>query len=222
MTSLNLDKLFETIKGLRTSKDPKSPLEMMDFGRSYLLVGLGNPGRDYRKTRHNIGFLLVDEIANRLGVKFTRSQLKSLVTSGVHLGNKIILAKPQTFMNKSGHPTKGLIKFYKQNVEDTLIIYDDIDLPFGTTRIRRSGGSAGHKGMTSIIEQLGTSDFPRLRLGVGRPAGQKQAANYVLKPFNIEEMTFLKEYLDTAADAVFDFIDNGIESAMTKYNQSII
>ena len=221
MTSFNLDKLFETIKGLRTSKDPESPLEMMDSGRSYLLVGLGNPGRDYRKTRHNIGFLLVDEIANRLGVEFSRTQIKSLVTSGVHLGNKIILAKPQTYMNKSGQPTKGLIKFYKQDFEDTLILYDDIDLPFGTTRIRRSGGSAGHKGMTSIIEQLGTSDFPRMRLGVGRPTGQKQAANYVLKPFNIEEMAFLKEYLETAVDAVFDFIDNGIDSAMTKYNRSI-
>jgi len=221
MTSFNLDKLFETIKGLRSSKDSESPLDEMESGRSYLLVGLGNPGREYRDTRHNIGFMLVDEIANRLEIEFSRTQLRALVTSGVHLGNRIILAKPQTFMNKSGFPAKGLMRFYKQGIKDTLIIYDDIDLPFGTNRLKRSGGSAGHKGMTSIIEQLGTSDFPRMRLGVGRPSGQKQAANYVLKPFNVEETEFLNVYLVTAADAVFDFIENGIESAMTKYNRSI-
>lgn len=187
-------------------------------GASFLIIGLGNPGREYQNTRHNIGFMAVDLLAKRMNVDFTRAKLKALVTDGNLVGKKIILAKPQTFMNKSGHSTNSLLKFYKLSHQNLLVIYDDVDLPFDTLRIKPSGGSAGHKGMGSIIEQLGTNDFPRLRLGIGRPAGVKQAANYVLKPFNKGESEILDIYLARAADAIQAFLTYGIDYAMTNFN----
>ena len=121
-------------------------------------------------------------------------------------------------MNKSGHPTVSLLKFYKLSHQNLLVVYDDVDLPFATLRIKPSGGSAGHKGMGSIIEQLGSNDFPRLRLGIGRPAGTKQAANYVLKPFSKRESEVLDIYLARAVDAIRAFLTYGIDHAMTNFN----
>jgi PTH1 family peptidyl-tRNA hydrolase len=216
----DLDKLFEAIKNLtpkrRTSpsKEEAAPLNVC------LIVGLGNPGREYRDTRHNIGFMVVDKIAKDLGVDFTRAQAKALVTDGSHQGHKIYLAKPQTYMNKSGHATRTLLQFYKLDFEDLLVIYDDVDLPFGTIRLKPSGGSGGHKGMQSIIKQLGTQDFPRLRLGVGRPPGYKQAANYVLKPFSRQEAEHLDVFIAGGADASLVFVSEGIDEAMTRFNRS--
>jgi PTH1 family peptidyl-tRNA hydrolase len=218
MKNSNLDKIFEALRGL--TDRPESPIPQLteSTGDTFLIVGLGNPGRDYKNTRHNIGFLLVDQLAERMNLSFSRSQSKALITDGHHQGSKIILAKPQTYMNKSGHPTRALLKFYKLAIENLLIVYDDVDLPFDTIRLKPAGGSAGHKGMVSIIEQLGTSEFSRMRLGVGRPPGSQQAANYVLKPFSKDESEFLKSYLGRAADAAQAFVSHGIEYAMTNYN----
>jgi PTH1 family peptidyl-tRNA hydrolase len=215
-----LDKLFEAIKELTQRKETPSSQKDKVTGKSTLIVGLGNPGRDYAQTRHNIGFLLVDEIAKRLGIQFSRSQSKALITDGHYQGHKIILAKPQTYMNLSGHSTQSLLKFYKLGTENLLVTYDDVDLPFGTVRMKPSGGAGGHKGMESIIKQLGSQDFPRLRMGVGRPPGYKQAANYVLKPFSKDEAEFLSGFLDRAADASLSFIREGIDYTMTNFNRS--
>jgi PTH1 family peptidyl-tRNA hydrolase len=214
----DLDNIFDAIKGLtRRKKTGKSETPEPE-GATFLIVGLGNPGREFKNTRHNIGFMLVDRLAQRMNVDFSRSQSKALVTDGRYQGYKILLAKPQTFMNKSGHPTRALLKFYKLSLENFLVVYDDVDLPFETLRIKPSGSSGGHKGMESIIKQLGSSDFPRLRLGIGRPPGSQQAADYVLKPFKKQEVEFLENYLARAADAVQTFIDQGIEYTMNQYN----
>jgi PTH1 family peptidyl-tRNA hydrolase len=188
---------------------------------TYLIVGLGNPGREYRETRHNIGFMLADRLAVKLNTRFTRLQSKALVASANYQERKIILAKPQTFMNLSGQSVQGLIRFNKLPLTNILIAHDDLDLPPGTIRIRPDGGSAGQKGMNSILERLGTDEFPRLRLGVGRPPGQMQAPDYVLQDFTKSEMTLISDTLDRAVEAVFIFIIDGLNSAMNKYNGTI-
>jgi PTH1 family peptidyl-tRNA hydrolase len=215
-----LDKLFDAIKALTQRKDILPSQEKEVTGDPTLIVGLGNPGRDYMQTRHNIGFLVVDEIAKRLGVKFSRSQSKALITNGRYNGHKIILAKPQNFMNLSGYATQSLLKFYKLNPNHLLVAYDDVDLPFGSIRMKPFGGSGGHKGMASIIEQIGSKEFPRIRMGVGRPPGYKQAANYVLKPFSKDETEFLSGFLEQGVDASLAFIREGINHAMTNYNRT--
>jgi len=188
---------------------------------TYLIVGLGNPGREYRETRHNIGFMLADRLAVKLNARFTRLQSKALMASANYQERKIILAKPQTFMNLSGQSVQGLIRFYKLPLTHILIAHDDLDLPPGTIRFRPDGGSAGQKGMNSILERLGTDEFPRLRLGVGRPPGQMQAPDYVLQDFTKNEMTLISDTLDRAVEAVFIFIIEGLNSAMNKYNGTI-
>lgn len=220
VTSANLDKIFNTLRDLTRRLESSKHSHDETTGSNFLIIGLGNPGREYKETRHNIGFMMVDALANRLKTEFTRSQSKALVTIGRYQGHKIVLAKPQTYMNNSGHVTRALLKFYKIKLGNLLVAYDDVDLPFATIRMKPSGGSAGHKGMVSIIEQLGSQDFPRLRLGVGRPPGYKKAANYVLKPFNKDEIEFLENYLNRATNASLAFITDGIEFAMTNFNRS--
>jgi PTH1 family peptidyl-tRNA hydrolase len=185
---------------------------------TYLLVGLGNPGRDYRENRHNIGFMLIDRLAVRLDVRFTRLQSKALVASATYQELKLILAKPQTFMNLSGVAVQGLLRFYKLPLSNLLVAHDDLDLSPGTIRIRPDGGSAGQKGMASIIERLGTDEFPRLRLGIGHPAGQMDPADYVLQDFSKEERLVISETLDRAADAALLFVREGLETSMNRFN----
>lgn len=187
---------------------------------TYLIVGLGNPGRDYQQNRHNIGFMLADQVAERLGTSFRRMKHKALLASGRHEGHKIILAKPQTYMNKSGQAVSILMNFYKLPLSHLLVAYDDVDLPFETIRLRPSGGSAGQKGMKSIIQQLGSQDFPRLRLGIGRPPGRMRTPDYVLQDFSRKEGDVLPFLLDRAADAALAFVSEGIQAAMTQYNQT--
>ncbi len=186
---------------------------------TYLIVGLGNPGKEYANNRHNAGFLAVDKLAERLGVKFTRMQSNALVTKANDGNKKLILAKPRTFMNNSGQAVGALAKFYKLEQENVLIVYDDVDLPFDTLRLRPEGGSGGHKGMKSIIQRLGTQEFPRLRIGVGRPKGQMATPDYVLQDFSKDEMDVIPFILDKAADAILEFVRYGIESAMNTYNR---
>jgi PTH1 family peptidyl-tRNA hydrolase len=184
----------------------------------FLITGLGNPGPEYRHTRHNIGFMLVDAVAAELGVKFTRLESRALVTRGEHQGRKIILAKPQTFMNLSGQAVSAITRYYKIPINQLLVAYDDVDLPIGTIRIRPAGGSAGQKGMASIIDRLGTQDIPRLRLGIGRPPGRMEAAAYVLQPFSTSEAAAIKPVLERAAQAALRFVTHGLEAAMNEYN----
>jgi PTH1 family peptidyl-tRNA hydrolase len=193
----------------------------IDMTETYLIVGLGNPGREYRENRHNIGFMLMDRLAVKLNARFTRLQSKALVASAAYSDCKIILAKPQTFMNLSGQSVQGLIHFYKLPLANLLVAHDDLDLPPGTIRIRPDGGSAGQKGMTSILQRFGTDEFPRLRLGIGRPPGQMQAPDYVLQDFSDAEMSLISETLNRAVEAVLAFVTDGLDAAMNKYNGAI-
>lgn len=188
---------------------------------TYLLIGLGNPGREYRDNRHNFGFMLIDRLIVRLNARGLKVQAKAIVTTATHEDRKLILAKPQTYMNLSGQSAQGLLHFYKIPVENMLVAHDDLDLPFGTIRIRPGGGPGGQRGMASTIEQLGTKDFPRLRLGIGRPPGRMDPSAYVLQNFSREEMKLLSEIVDRAADAALTFVTDGLNKAMNKYNGSI-
>jgi PTH1 family peptidyl-tRNA hydrolase len=214
-----LDKLIEIIKKVGKQKKVSIRDEDKTFDDTFMIVGLGNPGREYQDTRHNIGFKLVDEITKELGLEFSRTQAKALITKGIHQGNRIILIKPQSFMNKSGHAVHSLLNFYKLKRNHLLVVYDDVDLSFGLIRLKPSGGSAGHRGVESIINQLGSQEFPRLRFGVGRPPGSKQAANYVLKPFNKLETEFLPQLMEDAVKAALAFTSEGIGYAMTHFNK---
>jgi PTH1 family peptidyl-tRNA hydrolase len=188
---------------------------------SFLLIGLGNPGREYQGNRHNFGFMFVDRVAVRLGARGLKVQSKAIVTSAVYQERKLILAKPQTYMNLSGQSAQGLLNFYKLPTENMLIAHDDLDIPFGTIRMRPGGGPGGQKGIASTIERLGTKDFARLRLGIGRPPGRMDPAAYVLQDFSRDEMKVMSELLDRAADAALEFVVNGLDKAMNKYNGSI-
>jgi PTH1 family peptidyl-tRNA hydrolase len=192
---------------------------------TYMVVGLGNPGREYRETRHNIGFMLLDLLAERLKTRFTRYHSKALVAISNYdspkidiNGYRIILAKPQTYMNLSGQSVQGLLHFYKLPISKLLVAHDDLDLPIGAIRIRPDGGSAGQKGMISILDRLETDDFARIRLGIGRPPGQMQAPDFVLQNFSGTDLVIIQETLNRAVEAVLAFVSEGMDAAMNKYN----
>ena len=187
---------------------------------TYLLIGLGNPGREYRDNRHNIGFMLIDRLAVRLDARGMKLQSKAIVIGALYEERKLILAKPQTYMNLSGQSVQGLLHFYKIPPESLIVAHDDLDLPLGTIRIRPGGGAGGQRGMASTIERLGTQDFPRLRLGIGRPPGRMDAAAYVLQNFSRDDLLIVSETLDRAADAVLTFVTDGLNKAMNKFNGS--
>ena len=189
---------------------------------NYLIIGLGNPGREYKDNRHNIGFMLIDRLAVRIDARGIKLQSKAIVTSGFYEERKLILAKPQTYMNLSGQSVQGLLHFYKIPSENLMVAHDDLDLPLGTIRIRPGGGAGGQRGMASTIERLGTKDFPRLRLGIGRPPGRMAPADYVLQNFSRAEMLIVSETLDRAADAVLTFMTEGLNAAMNRFNGSVV
>jgi len=188
---------------------------------SFLIVGLGNPGREYRSTRHNAGYMVIDALCETFSIRLARLQSKALVGTGIWDMKKIILAKPQTFMNLSGQSVSSLLRFYKIPLEQMLVIHDDLDLPVGTLRMRPGGGSPGQRGLTSIIEQLGTQEFPRLRIGIGRPPGQMDPADYVLEDFWGSEKELLPQLFIRAVDAVKDFLQYGLEHAMNGFNGTL-
>ena len=188
---------------------------------TYLIIGLGNPGREYKDTRHNIGFMLIDHIAVRLNARGMKLQSKAIVISALYEERKIILAKPQTFMNLSGQSVQGLLHFYKIPFENLLVAHDDLDIPLGTIRIRPTGGPGGQRGMASTIEQLGTKDFPRLRLGIGRPPGRMDAKDYVLQDFSKDDMRLLPEILEHGVDAAWTFVTHGLNKAMNQFNGDV-
>lgn len=184
----------------------------------YLIVGLGNPGREYRDNRHNVGFMLVDRLCKELLITPGKVQSKAIIATGQYAGKKIILAKPQTFMNLSGQSVSGLLRFYKIPNERLLVAHDDLDIPFGTMRIRPGGGAGGQKGVGSIIQQLGGQNFARLRLGIGRPPGQMDPAAYVLQDFSRQEQETLSAVLDRGVKAALSFIEIGLEPTMNQFN----
>lgn len=185
----------------------------------WMIVGLGNPGREYARTRHNVGFDVIDVLSDKLNAQVNRSMMHGLVGDGFVGGEKVMLVKPQTFMNLSGQCVSELVSFYKVPMERLLLIYDDIDLPLGKVRLRLSGSAGTHNGMRSVIGLLGRQDFPRLRVGVGaRPEGW-ELADWVLSHYATQEERAAQfEAFLLAADTVIDFVKNGPESAMRTAN----
>jgi peptidyl-tRNA hydrolase, PTH1 family len=187
----------------------------------WLIVGLGNPGLQYAHTRHNIGFDTLDTLAGRYSFELRGKRANSLIGEGQIAGQRVALVKPQTFMNLSGQAVSALRSWYKiEPARDLLVIYDDMDLPFGRLRFRERGSAGTHNGMRSIIGQLGGNEFPRLRVGIGQPPGKMDAAAYVLSRFSKDEQVQLRELLDRSADAVELVLREGLTAAMNRYNPS--
>jgi PTH1 family peptidyl-tRNA hydrolase len=196
-------------------------MDKMTTENTFLIVGLGNPGREYKDNRHNVGFMLIDRLSVRLNARLTRMQAKALVGSVNYDDNKLILAKPQTYMNLSGQSIQGLARFYKVPLEYMIVAHDDLDLPFGAIRIRPGGGPGGQKGVASAIERLGTKDFRRLRIGIGRPPGRMNPSDYVLQDFAHSDSILLSEVLERAAEATLTFVTEGLNAAMNKFNGEV-
>lgn len=186
----------------------------------YLIVGLGNVGRRYRQNRHNIGFMAVDRLAETAGVRLSRVQNKALVGNGRFHTHPVILCKPQTMMNRSGDSVGPIANYYKIPPANILVIYDELDLPLGTIRLREKGGAGGHNGMKSIIQHLG-NDFPRMRLGIGRPPGRMPPAAYVLQDFGKDDQPIVDELIDAALKAIATFLTGGIDLAMSRHNKRV-
>lgn len=184
----------------------------------YLIVGLGNPGPEYRENRHNAGFMAVEKLAEDLGVKFAKVQNEAMVAQAGTGEGRIVLAKPRTFMNNSGVSVSQLVRFYKVPMNKLLVAFDDVDLPFETLRLRSEGSSGGQNGMKSIIQKLGSQDFARLRIGVGRPKGRMSTPNHVLQDFSRSEQQALPFVLKRCSDAMQTFVNEGIVAAMSKFN----
>ena len=181
-------------------------------------VGLGNPGNQYKDTRHNIGFLVVDELARRWNTPSWKRRYDAEVSEHRAIG-PVLLVKPQTFMNLSGNSVREAAKFYKTPSTDIVVIHDDLDLPAGRLRIRERGGSGGHRGIESMLSQLGADDFVRVRFGVGRPPEGWESADYVLGRFAPDEQALIKEAIDKAADAVEAILKEGTAPAMNRFNR---
>ena len=184
----------------------------------FLIVGLGNPGKKYAETRHNIGFMTVDELAKKHNLSFAGKQSKAQIAQGMIKGQKVVLAKPQTFMNESGQAVRGVADFFKIPVEQILVIYDDMDIDLGLLRIRPSGGSGGHNGIKSMQNHLGSSEFARIRFGLSRPPGKMDPAAYVLRPFDEKEKPLMIETMHRAGLAVEIWLTEGIDVAMNQQN----
>jgi PTH1 family peptidyl-tRNA hydrolase len=183
-----------------------------------LIIGLGNPGRGFRGNRHNVGFLIVDALAEDLGTRFSRVQANALVTDTRLEGIRLILAKPQTFMNNAGRSVGSLARFFKLPPEQILAVHDDLDLPLGALRLRPGGGSGGHRGLGSIVEHLGLAEFPRLRFGIGRPPGAMDPADFVLQDFSPSEEDLVAEGVQRAVACIRTFALHGIQTAMNQFN----
>lgn len=185
----------------------------------FLIVGLGNPGREYVHTRHNIGFMVIDLLAQRWGIDVCRTNHRALFGEGRYDLQRVVLAKPQTYMNNSGWSVRDLVNWYKCENNELLLIYDDIDLPTGDIRIRARGSSGTHNGMRSVIYQLGFDDFPRIRVGIGRADNAKQLIGHVLSSPSEEEAEVLNDALKRAADAVELIVSGKMEQAQAAFNK---
>jgi PTH1 family peptidyl-tRNA hydrolase len=191
---------------------------MSDSSERALIVGLGNPGRKYKRNRHNVGFHAVEALAERHGLPFSRQQSNALVADGRIGSRQVTLVKPMTYMNGSGGPVKALVSFYKLPLDNLIVAFDDLDLPLGTLRVRPDGGAGGHNGMRDIIRQLGSNEFPRLRLGIGRPPGRMDPKAFVLQDFGKSEGPVVDELLVRAADAVETWLTNDVLLTMSRHN----
>ena len=184
----------------------------------YIIVGLGNPEPEYSNTRHNMGFDTINKIAKKYNIEFSKTKFKGIYGTGTIEGEKVILLKPQTFMNLSGESIKEIIDFYKLNTDNLIIIYDDIDIEPGIIKLRKTGGPGTHNGMKSVIKEIGTEKFPRVRIGIGKPEHKGDLINYVIGKIPEEDKKILEKSTDVAKDAVIEIIKNGMDKAMNLFN----
>jgi len=198
----------------------KSEEENLNYN-TYLVAGLGNPGIHYRHNRHNIGFMVIDALADQLGIKMKRVKSKAVISEGKIGEKSLILVKPQTYMNLSGKSIGPLVHFFKVPLQNVIIVHDDLDIPLGTLRIRPKGGTGGQQGMRSILTTLGSNDIPRLRIGIGRPPGRMDPADYVLHDFDPDQIADLKDVLERATKALVTFIIDGLDKAMNNFNSEL-
>ena len=185
-----------------------------------LIVGLGNPGRGYRFTRHNTGFLVIDEVARRNGIALDQRRYKTRFGRGLIKEHEAILAKPLTFMNLSGIAVGRIMKVFHLGAKDLIVIQDDVDIDLGRIRIKQGGGHGGHKGIESIQDILGDSGFARIKVGIGRPEGYKDVADYVLESFSDDERVLLREIIGRAGESVETIIGEGVQAAMARFNEA--
>ena len=184
----------------------------------FLIIGLGNPETDYAKTRHNMGFNVINKISEKFNIEVNKSKFKSLYGTGKINDEKVVLIKPQTYMNLSGEAIQEFVNFYKVDIENVLVIFDDIDTAPGKIRIRKSGGPGTHNGMKSVVSCLSSEDFPRIRVGIGMPEYKNDLMNYVIGYIPESQLEILQQGVNTAAEAVEEILKNGIDKAMNKYN----
>lgn len=183
-----------------------------------LLVGLGNPGDHYESTRHNIGFMIIDALAKEISIEVTKRKGKSLLGQGHFGDSKVLLLKPQTYMNNSGEAVLETINFYKDRIEELIIIHDDLDLDFGQIRFKAGGGTGGHNGLKSITAMLASSDYDRLRVGISHPDNKNKVVNYVLNDFSKQEKDILSKIIKLSIDGLKLWCKHGIEKSMNQYN----
>ncbi|MEH7457101.1 aminoacyl-tRNA hydrolase [Bacillus pseudomycoides] len=183
-----------------------------------LIVGLGNPGREYELTRHNIGFMAIDELAKRWNISLNEQKFKGLFGAGFVNGEKVILLKPLTYMNLSGESIRPLMDYYKIDVEDFVVMYDDLDIPVGKLRLRMKGSAGGHNGVKSTITHLGTQEFQRIRMGIDRPKNGMKVVDYVLGRFTAEEMPDVNHSIENAADACEEWLKKPFLQIMNTFN----
>ena len=184
----------------------------------YLIVGLGNPEEEYSNTRHNMGFNTINKLAKQYNIEINRSKFKSLYGNGIIEKEKVILLKPQTYMNLSGTAIKEVMDFYKINKEELIIIYDDIDIEPGIIKIRKKGGPGTHNGMKSVVNEIKTQDFTRVRVGIGMPSNKSDLINYVIGKISKDDIEKLEDGTTKAKDALIEIIKNGVDIAMNKFN----
>jgi len=184
-----------------------------DGGNLWVVVGLGNPGREYADTRHNVGFRVVDELARRHGIRVEDKKYRSLIGSGSIGGCPILLVKPQTFMNDSGRAVQSVLGYRNMAFQQIIVVYDDVDLPLGRVRVRQRGSAGGHHGIESMIRELGTEEFGRVKIGIGRPT-ERDVTDFVLHPFHASERDDADQAVTRAADAVELIVAEGFERAM--------
>ena len=184
----------------------------------YFIVGLGNPGLQYENTRHNVGFMTIDYLANKYDIDVRKSKFKSLYGQGEISDHKVMLIKPQTYMNNSGEAVRELINFYKFDIDKLIVIYDDIDIDFGTIRIRKKGSAGSHNGMKSIIYQIQDDQFPRIKVSIGKKPEKWDLANFVLSGFSKEEVKILEDEIRLAVEGIEIILEEDIDKAMNKCN----
>jgi PTH1 family peptidyl-tRNA hydrolase len=187
-----------------------------------VIIGLGNPGPEYRKTRHNVGFWVVDVLAQRWGIRLSRRAFLSLTGDGQLKGEKVLLVQPETYMNRSGETAIKIRDFYRLELADFVVVHDDLDLPLGRVRVKRGGGGAGgNRGVASLIAAFGSKEFVRIKVGIGRPPGRQDPADFVLQPFTPQEEASILPAVDNAASAVEMWISDGIEKTMAAVNGTV-